>query len=157
MSTPTKSNKHYSNPDLISHITAGLQSIGISPETVTMDDLVSVDEFHVRGAMATQEIINLLQPQSNARLIDLGSGLGGPARRVAATTGCHVTGVDLSADYCYAARNISQWLDLDDKTDFIQASVTDLAGIQDNSFDGAFSIHLAMNIKDRNAFYSECL
>jgi len=155
MVTSIKSNDHYCSPDLINRITSGLQKMGKSAETVTMDNLVSVDEFHVRGPMATQEIIKLLQPQANARLIDLGSGLGGPARRFAATVGCHVTGIDLSSDYCHAARKLSKWLNLDNKTDFIQGSVTELAGQENNSFDGAFSIHVAMNIQDRNAFYTE--
>ena len=155
MVTSIKSSEHYCSPDLMNRITSGLQKMGKSAETVTMDDLVSVDEFHVRGPMATQEIIKLLQPQANARLIDLGSGLGGPARRFAATVGCHVTGVDLSSDYCHAARELSRWLNLDSKTDFIQGSVTELAGQEDSSYDGAYSIHVAMNIQDRNAFYTQ--
>ncbi len=155
MVTSIKTSEHYSNPELINRIKLGLQKMGKSAETVTLDDLVSVDEFHVRGPMATQEIIKLLQPQANARLIDLGSGLGGPARRFAATVGCHVTGVDLSSDYCHAARELSQWLNLDSKTDFVQENVTELTGQEDSRYDGAFSIHVAMNIEDRNAFYTQ--
>jgi len=155
MVTSSKSSEHYCNPDLIDRITSGLQKMGKSTDTVTMEDLVGVDEFHLRGPTATQELIKLLQPQANSRLIDLGSGLGGPARRFAATAGCHVTGVDLSSDYCHAARELSKWLDLDSKTDFVQGSVTELAEQQDGSYDGALSIHVAMNIKDRNAFYTQ--
>ncbi len=155
MVTSSKSSEHYCNPDLINRISSGLQKMGKSAETVTMEDLVGVDEFHVRGAMATQDVIKLLQPQANAHLIDLGSGLGGPARRFAATVGCHVTGVDLSADYCHAARELSEWLNLDSKTDFVQGSVTELAGHEDSRYDGAFSIHVAMNIQDRNTFYTQ--
>ncbi len=155
MSTSSKSSDHYCSPDLIDRITSGLQKMGKSVATVTMDDLVGVDEFHVRGPMATREIVKLLDPRPDARVIDLGSGLGGPARRFAATIGCHVTGVDLSRDYCHAARTLSKWLNLDSKTDFVQGSVTELAGQEDSSFDGAFSIHVAMNIQDRNAFYTE--
>jgi ubiquinone/menaquinone biosynthesis C-methylase UbiE len=154
MVTPDKISEHYCSPDLINRITSGLQKMGKSIDTVTIDDLASVDEFHLRGPKATLEIIELLQPQADSRLIDLGSGLGGPARRFAANIGCHVTGVDLSSDYCNTARELSKWLHLDSKTDFVEGSVTELAGSKDSSFDGAFSIHVAMNIRDRNAFYT---
>ena len=155
MITPAKGSEHYCSPDLIERITSGLQKMGKSTETVTIDDLAGVDEFHLRGPKATQEIIDLLQAQADSRLIDLGSGLGGPARRIVATVGCHVTGVDLSSDYCKTARELSKWLKLDSKTDFVQGSVTELVGQEDGSFDGAFSIHVAMNIQDREAFYTQ--
>ena len=62
MSTSSKSSDHYCSPDLIDRITSGLQKMGKSVATVTMDDLVGVDEFHVRGPMATREIVKLLDP-----------------------------------------------------------------------------------------------
>jgi len=155
MTTSMKSDKHYCNSELIDQISSGLKQMGKSTHALTIDDFMGVDEFHVKGAKATHELIKLLQPKADSKLIDLGSGLGGPARRFADITGCHVTGVDLSGDFCSAAQQLSQWIGMDDNTDFIQGSVTDLAEHHNNHYDGAYSIHVAMNIEDRHAFYSE--
>lgn len=155
MTTETKNNDHYLCPDLISRIAAGLQMQGKSTDNLSIDDLAAVDEFHLRGPMATNDIIELLQPKADSHLIDLGSGLGGPARRFAAAIGCRVTGVDLSEDYCAAARELSRWLDLDGKTNFVHGDVTRLVGHDNAIYDGAFSIHVGMNIPDRSTFYQE--
>lgn len=150
-----QSNEHYCNPELLNRINSGLMKMGKSTDAITIDDVMGVDEFHVKGAKATHELMKLLQPKAGSRLIDLGSGLGGPARRFAKTTGCHVTGVDLSDDYCLVAQQLSLWLGLDDKTDFIKGNVTELVEHENSHYDGAYSIHVAMNIEDRTAFYRE--
>jgi len=155
MNTDIQNNDHYKSPDLISHIKVGLKKLGISSKNVSIDDLAAVDEFHLRGPMATKDIIELLQPDVDSHLIDLGSGLGGPARRFATSVGCHVTGVDLSQDYCDAAKELSHWVNLGDKTKFVRGNVTHLEDHSDASYDGAFSVHVGMNIQDRSAFYRE--
>ncbi len=92
--------EHYASPGLHERIVQGLEAIGKSPASVDLDDLAAVDEFHLRGPEATQELIEILDVGADSHVLDVGSGLGGPARRLAKTTGCRVTGVDLSEDYC---------------------------------------------------------
>lgn len=59
-------------------------------------DLAPVDEFHIRGRSATMEIAEALRLTPDSHVLDLGSGLGGPARTLAELTGCTVTGIDLT-------------------------------------------------------------
>ena len=73
--------------------------MAITPET-----LAPIDHLHGRGALATQELVELLEPQAGDAILDIGSGLGGPARWIAARFGCAMTGVDLTEEYCDAAR-----------------------------------------------------
>lgn len=148
-------NNHYAAPGLVERITAGLAKMGKTPDTVTMDDLAQVDEFHIRGPGATADLIKLLAPPKDARILDLGSGLGGPARRLVAATECRVTGVDLSDDYGRAANTLSRWVGLEDKLDFRTGDVTALTDFENDSFDGAWTIHVAMNIENKAAFYAE--
>jgi len=155
MNASNQNSDHYDCPDLISQIKTDLLKLGKSSKNVSIDDLATVDEFHLRGPMATKDIIELLQAKADSHLIDLGSGLGGPARRIAVSVGCRVTGVDLSQDYCEAAKELSHWVELDHKTNFVHGSVTHLEGHRSASYDGAFSIHVGMNILDRGAFYRE--
>ncbi len=152
MSTPTVEH-HYASPGLIDRIENGLAKLGKSTTTLTIDDLAPVDEFHVRGAAATAELIQLLAPTPGMQVLDLGSGLGGPARRLARATGCAVTGVDLSADYCAAGTALTAWCGLSDLVHLQPGDVTDLAALADASFDAAWTIHVGMNIADKEAFY----
>ena len=108
--------RHYESPNLLARIEEGLGKSGKSPTTVVLDDLAAVDEFHTRGQAATAELIALLNAGPGTHVLDVGSGLGGPARRLAAATGCRVTGIDLSADYCEVGTELTRWLGAADGT-----------------------------------------
>ncbi|MCZ7598189.1 MAG: methyltransferase domain-containing protein [Gammaproteobacteria bacterium] len=87
-------------------------SAGKDPANLTTADLASVDEFHIRGSKATFELGEHLQLRDDAHVLDIGSGLGGPARALAQNYGCRVTGVDLAEAFCEAARELSRWVGL---------------------------------------------
>ncbi len=72
---------HYASPGLYERIVHGLKAIGKSPASVDLDDLAALDEFHLRGPAATRELIELLDVGEDPHVLDVGSGLGGPARR----------------------------------------------------------------------------
>ena len=88
-------------------IADSLQTAGKSLGELTTVDLGSVDEFHIRGRKATLEIGAALGITDNSHVLDIGSGLGGPARTIAEVYGCYVTGVDLTAAFCEAAEVMS--------------------------------------------------
>ena len=146
--------RHYESPDLLARIEEGLGKIGKSPETVVLDDLGAVDEFHTRGPAATSELIALLNAGPGTHVLDVGSGLGGPARRLAAATGCRVTGIDLSADYCAVGTELTKWLGLTDQVKLTQGDGTQAADTADGPYDAAWSIHVGMNVRDKPAFYA---
>lgn len=144
---------HYAAADLVQRVETALARAGKPRDALTLDDLAPVDEFHVRGPAATEELIARLDPPPRARVLDIGAGLGGPARRLAQARGAHVTGVDLSADYVAAGTAFSRWVGLDGQVRLLTQDATDLSRFDDASFDAAWTIHAAMNIADKAALY----
>ncbi|MDK3018435.1 class I SAM-dependent methyltransferase [Pseudodonghicola flavimaris] len=146
---------HYSiKSNLADKIATGLERAGKRLDTLVSSDLASVDEFHIRGRKATLELGQKLNLAAGSRLLDLGSGLGGPARTMAETYGCSVTGIDLTEEFCHAANVMTSWLGLQDKVVCQQGDATDLP-FADDSFDAAMTIHVAMNIAAKDRLYAE--
>ena len=121
---------------------------------ITPETLAPIDQFHSRGLAATKELVAMLDPQPDERLIDLGSGLGGPARWIAAHFDCHVTGIDLMPEYCEAARALTEAAGLSDRIDIHQGSALETP-FADASFDRAYSQNVVMNIADKTGFFRE--
>src|SRR5262249_10260398 len=127
---------------------------GKDVDRLTIDDLGLVDEFHSRRRRATEELARMLAPTAPDHVIDVGSGLGGPARYLAATYGCKGSGVDLTPEVVSAATGLTGLVGLTDRVDFRQGSALALP-FPDAAFDLAWSQNVAMNIQDRNTYYSE--
>jgi SAM-dependent methyltransferase len=96
--------QHYARPGLISTIRDRLRAAGKDLDHLTPADLAAIDEFHIRGRQATEELAARLRPTAASRVLDIGSGLGGPSRHLGATYGCHVVGIDLTEAYCPGSR-----------------------------------------------------
>ena len=78
--TPTD---HYEPSDLPGRVAAALQEAGLGTGVVRWSDTAPFDQFHVRGAAATEELAEALNPPRGAKVLDVGCGLGGPARYLA--------------------------------------------------------------------------
>jgi SAM-dependent methyltransferase len=144
---------HYGDDhDLAARIAEALRAAGKDLTHLKTNDLAAIDEFHIRGRRATLELAEHMQINSRSRVLDIGSGLGGPARTLAETYGCHVTGIDLTPSYCAAATIMSGWVGLADKVTFMPADATN-PPFADRSFDAAMTIHVAMNITNKGALY----
>jgi ubiquinone/menaquinone biosynthesis C-methylase UbiE len=150
--------EHYarsgSGGTMVARIIAALRAhvgvdVAITPET-----LAPVDQLHGRGDLATQELTALLEPRSGETILDIGSGLGGPARWIATKFGCTVTGVDLTEEHCDAARELNAICGLSDRVRIMQGSALDLP-LPDQSFDRAYSHNVVMNIADKAGVYRE--
>jgi ubiquinone/menaquinone biosynthesis C-methylase UbiE len=145
---------HYAGSgDLAARIREALAAAGKDVERLGNDDLAAVSEFHIRGRKATLELAARMELTPACHVLDLGSGLGGPARTIAQAYGCKVTGVDLTRAYCEAASAMAAWVGLSDKLRFVQGDATKLA-FEPASFDAAMSIHVAMNIAAKDALYA---
>jgi ubiquinone/menaquinone biosynthesis C-methylase UbiE len=145
--------QHYAaDGGLVAAIAAALRAAGRDLNRLSTADLASVDEFHIRGREATVEIADALGVGPGNTLLDIGCGLGGAARALAELCGCSVVGVDLTPAFCEAATEMSRWTGLDELTSFQMGDATAL-GFADASFDGAMTIHAAMNIPDKPAMY----
>jgi ubiquinone/menaquinone biosynthesis C-methylase UbiE len=146
---------HYSEGGALADIIAKhFQDAGKDLRALTTADLAMVDEFHIRGRKATLELAGQMKLNANSHVLDIGSGLGGPARTVAETYGCRVTGIDLTQDFCDAATAMSEWVGLETLTAFKQGDATKLP-FADNQFDAAMTIHVAMNIVAKDKMYAE--
>ena len=87
-------------------------------------------------------------------VLDLGSGVGGPARTIAAEYGCHVTGIDLVEEYCRTAEILTGMLGLGGSVTFRQGDMTDMP-FEDGSFDRALTMHTQMNVEDKSKLFNE--
>jgi SAM-dependent methyltransferase len=145
--------EHYSSSDLVGRIAEALERAGLGTGILDWTDVASLDQFHVRGLAASEELAEGLQAHPGTTVLDVGCGLGGPARFLAATYGCQVTGIDLSQPFIDAARLLSKRTGLAKRTYFQQADALDLPFF-DATFDCAWTQHVAMNIADRSALYA---
>lgn len=146
--------RHYTSDNLLERIRAGLAAMGIDPACPGLDDLKPVDEFHIGGAGATRDLLARMDLGAGTRVLDLGCGLGGPARRFASETGCHVTGIDLTQEFVDTATALSAMTGLSDRTSFVQGSAQDLP-FAAASFGAATMIHVGMNLPDKARLFSE--
>lgn len=154
MSTPTDIAGHYTKGDLFSRLEEALRSDGVDPASPSLEDLAPYDQFHGRGLEVTEEIANALEVAKGDHLLDVGSGIGGPARYFASRFGCRVTGIDLTEEFCAVARRITALLALENKVGFEQGNALAMP-FEAATFDGAYSMNVSMNIADKAAFYGE--
>lgn len=145
--------RHYRIQDLGGKIAASLRGAGKDLDRVSTADLAPIDEFHIRGRKATVELARRMEVGAGSHVLDIGSGLGGPARTLAGTHGCRVTGIDLSAQFCEVANEMSRWVGLSDKVEFSRGDATDLP-YATGTFDAAMTLHAAMNIADKDLLYA---
>ncbi|HZP93424.1 MAG TPA: methyltransferase domain-containing protein [Burkholderiales bacterium] len=154
MNTDREVSTHYSRGNLLSRLNAALREDGADPDRPSMAALAPYDQFHGRGLEATLELAGLMQAGPADHILDVGSGIGGPARYFANRFGCRITGIDLTPEFCDVARHLTRLLDLEDRVKFEvgDALATPFA---DASFDGAYSMNVSMNIADKRGFYRE--
>lgn len=146
--------EHYTITGLGGQILAALEAAGKDVEALTVDDLAPVDEFHIRGRMAAEELAGWAEIQPEHLLLDVGCGLGGTSRYLAATVGCEVIGLDLTEEYCRVAEMLSARVGLADRTVFRQGNALALP-FADAHLDVVWTEHVQMNIVDKAAFYRE--
>lgn len=145
---------HYSNGTLLARLNAALKDDGADPARPTIEALAPYDQFHGRGLEATEELAAAIEVSAGEHLLDVGSGIGGPARYLARRFGCRVTGIDLTAEFVAVARRLTQLLGMQDAVRFEQGDALAMP-FADASFAGAYSMNVSMNIADKAALYRE--
>jgi ubiquinone/menaquinone biosynthesis C-methylase UbiE len=145
---------HYGTESICEKVEKALQDAGYGAGKISPADLAALDQFHTRGLAATIELADSLGIDAGSRVLDIGAGLGGSARHLAAHYGCAVQGIDASAPFVEAATYLNQRTGLADKVSVQVADALDLP-FADGSFDIAWTQHVAMNIADRPRLYRE--
>jgi sarcosine/dimethylglycine N-methyltransferase len=144
---------HYGTAPLWDRVQTALAQAGLDGDAVQWSALAPLDEFHTRGLAATRDLARALGPRAGDTVLDVGSGLGGPARLLAAEYGCEVTGVDLTPEFVEVANRLTERSGLTNQIRFQQGDATRLA-FPDGAFDHAWTQHVAMNIADRARLYA---
>jgi ubiquinone/menaquinone biosynthesis C-methylase UbiE len=145
---------NYHHGNLLQAIEDALARLGKTVDTVTIDDLAPVDEFHIGGRLATENLVNQLGVSAESHVLDVGCGLGGASRFVASHHGSRVTGIDLTPEYIETGKVICHWLKLERRVTLQQGSALAMP-FADESFDGAYMLHVAMNIEDKARLFTE--
>ncbi len=146
--------QHYGQNDLIAGISAALQSAGKNLDALTIDDIAPIDQFHTRGKASTLELAQRAGITSGMKVLDVGGGLGGPARMVAAQFGVQVTVLDLTEEFVRAGTWLTEKVGLSDRVTFKHGSALDMP-FPDTSFDVVWTQHASMNIADKKTLYAE--
>jgi MPBQ/MSBQ methyltransferase len=144
----------YAGDDLEAGIVASLAAAGVDPEHITVENLAAVDQLHAGFSVATHYLQEQLDLDPQSRLLDVGCGIGGPARMAAADYGCAVTGVDVSPDFVRAASALTARVGLSDLVEF-RVGTGERLGFANASFDRAMMVHVGMNIPDKAAVFAE--
>jgi SAM-dependent methyltransferase len=121
---------------------------------LTVQDLAPVDHFHARGFPATVELGDRLPIQAHHHILDIGCGLGGPARYFAQRFHCKVSGVDITQPFVEAANKLTALLGMEDQVTIEHGNGYHLP-YADGVFDGAYTQHVTMNVADRAQFFAE--
>jgi sarcosine/dimethylglycine N-methyltransferase len=145
---------HYRATGLTERLKTALSALGPEGQQLAPQRLAALDQFHTRGLAATAELAKLAGITANMSVLDVGSGVGGPARFLAATYGCRVAGIDLSEPFVDAARYLTERTGQSGLVSFQVASALALP-FDDGLFDVALLQHVAMNISDRARLYRE--
>lgn len=144
--------QHYDFQDLPERLPRELEQAGLDLTDLNWMDLIPIDQFHSRGLVATEEIAQGLHLKPEMTVIDIGCGIGGPARYLSAVHECQVTGVDLSQSFIDVAKRLAELTRLTDRTTFVQGDALNLP-FDKATFDHAVTQHVAMNISDRAGLY----
>jgi SAM-dependent methyltransferase len=131
-----------------------LQEAGKDLDTITAQDLTPVDQLHIRGRDTTLELAHLAAVMPEMRVLDVGGGLGGPARTLASEIGCSVEVMDVTEELCRAGEVLTTRTGLEDLASFRHASALDMPYL-DASFDAVWMQHSSMNIADKERLYAE--
>jgi sarcosine/dimethylglycine N-methyltransferase len=145
---------HYGATGLTERLKSALSPLGPQDQRLTPQQLGTLDQFHTRGLAATADLAKLAGIAADMSVLDVGSGVGGPARFLAETCGCQVTGIDLSEPFVDAARYLTQRTGQSGQVSFQTASALELP-FEEARFDVVLLQHVAMNIFDRSRLYRE--
>jgi len=146
--------EHYATSGLLDRLESALRADGADPAHPTIEALAPYDQFHGRGLEATEDMAGLVVMRPTDHLLDVGSGLGGPARWLATRFHCRITGIDLTPEFCAIAEHFTRLIGLDARVRFQVGNALAMP-FDDGTFDGAYSMFVSMNIADKAQLYRE--
>ena len=146
--------QHYGNDGIVSRITSALEEAGFDINELEPDVFAGADEFHIGGRKGSEFVADALDIQPGQLVLDIGSGIGGPARYIANTLGVKVEGIDLTPEFVEAASEITEMVGMTEQVSFQVGSATSIP-FDDDTFDASTMIHVGMNISDKELLFDE--
>ncbi len=146
--------EHYTHGDLLKAIEQSLEKAGKPISSLSVADLAPVDEFHIGGRKATENLLQQLAFNDTDHILDIGCGLGGAARYTAHSLRSRVTGIDLTTEYIETGNRLSEWVGLRQKVTLTQGSALDMP-FSNDVFDGGYMLHVGMNIENKAGLFGE--
>lgn len=153
-STITEFDHHYAPGNIDAAIEAALIVLGKDDSILTINDLAELDQFHTGGIEMTRTLAQRAMIRASDRVLDIGGGLGGPARLLAQEMGCQVTVVDLTEAYCRNGEKLTERVGLSHRVRFQQGNALDLP-FEEGSFEVVWTQHSSMNIPDKTRLYAQ--
>lgn len=145
---------HYGRADLAASILSALRAAGKNLDTLSVDDLAPLDQFHTGGKEATLELARFAELTPGTRVLDVGGGVGGPARVIAQECGCSVEVLDITEEYCHAGEMLTALTKLGGRVSFRHGSALQMP-YGDGSYDVVWTQHSTMNIAQKEQLYKE--
>ncbi|KAA3608867.1 MAG: methyltransferase domain-containing protein [Calditrichaeota bacterium] len=146
--------EHYVHGDLLKSIKTAITKLGKTIDTVSIDDLAPVDEFHIGGRLATENFFSQLNFRQDDHILDVGCGLGGASRFVANKFNNHVTGIDLTSEYIETGNSLTSWVNMQNQINLKQENALSMS-FENDLFDGGFMMHVGMNIENKDQLFKE--
>lgn len=138
----------YAETDLVAAIE---RLSGGDVAALTQSQRDQLDQFHGGGREAVDRLLPSLRLEPGMTVLDVGSGLGGPARQLAQASGAKVIGVDITPAYVEAARTLTHAAGLDARVSFV---CSDISALESSQFDAAYTMHVQMNVADKRSFFA---
>jgi SAM-dependent methyltransferase len=150
----TRLREQYGRSDLAEAVLVELSRAGMDIDSLSRDDLMTFEEFHLRGRKATRELAQLAELKRGMRVLDVGSGLAGPARTLADEFGCNVTAVDVAWEFCRTAQMLNTRSGFSSKVAICCGQALQLP-LTASAFDVVWMQHVSMNIEDLGSLIEE--
>jgi len=146
--------RHYQNDRLLESIKIGLEKLGKDFNSISIEDLAPVDEFHIGGRAATEHLLAQLNLSQQAHVLDIGCGIGGASRFTAKNYMSTVSGIDLTPEFIETGQALCDWTGLENQINLSHNSAL-LMPFKNQLFDAAYMIHVGMNIDDKTRLFKE--
>ena len=138
--------------DIHSRIHKAMSEAGLNDRKLEIEDLFPIDQYHARGIAATVDLGKRMPISENQRIIDIGCGLGGPARYFAKQFKCFITGIDITPSFIEIGNKFNKLTSMSEQVS-LQIGNGETLDFEDETFDGGYSQHVTMNIKNRKDFF----
>ena len=130
-------------------IARGLAALGFGPvDPIAAADLWPLDQWHYHGAVAVCAAAERLGLGPGNHVLEIGSGVGGPARCLACTTGCHVTALELQPELNAIAADLTRRCGLSDRITHLRGDAL-TEPLPEAGFDAVVSWLAFLHIPDR--------